>query len=206
MINIMSATKEKILDTALRLFNQNGIDSVTIRHIAQEMGISHGNLQYHYANTNIIIQELYNRLVAGFDALLLAAPAQVTDEITFFKEGARTSFQLIYEYRFIYLHFVEIGRRIPAITKHYRQNLKGREPQMMQLFALMREKGILRKDIPDDILKLLVHQIFIVCDFWLSSNEITLQLKGKKALDYFSRLFFSVFYPYLTPKGLKDFL
>ncbi|WP_198674104.1 TetR/AcrR family transcriptional regulator [Chitinophaga alhagiae] len=202
----MSATKEKILATALQLFNRNGIDAVTIRHIAQEMGISHGNLQYHYANTNVIIQELYNKLVDGFDALLLGAPAQVTDEIAFFREGARASFRLIYEYRFIYLHFVEIGRRIPAITKHYRQNLKDREPQLMHLFSLMRKKGTLRKDIPDDVLKLLVHQVFIVCDFWLSSNEITMQLKGKKALDYFSRLFLGMFYPYLTPKGLQDFL
>lgn len=201
----MSATKERILDTALALFNKDGIDQVTIRHIAQAMGISHGNLQYHFANANVIIQELYNRLAERFDALLHAAPAQVTDELDFFRKGVMDSYALIYEYRFVFLHFVEIGRRIPAITKHYYQNLKKREPQMMHLFGLMKDKGILRKDIPDDVLKLLVHQIFIVSDFWLSSNEITLQLKGKKSLEYYHRLFFNMFYPYFTPKGLKYF-
>lgn len=202
----MSSTKERILNTALRLFNKEGIDNITIRHIAQETGISHGNLQYHFANTNVIIHELYNRLVARFDALLDAAPAQITDEVTFFRQSATASFQLIYEFRFIFLHFVEIGRRIPAVTKHYHHNLKNRKQQMQHLFSLMKQKGIMRKDIPEKILELLVHQIFIICDFWLSSNEITLQLKGKKALEYYSELFFSIFYPYLTPKGLKYFL
>ena len=37
-------TKEKIIDTALQLFNKQGIDPVTTRHIAKEMNISHGNL------------------------------------------------------------------------------------------------------------------------------------------------------------------
>lgn len=202
----MSATKERILDTALQLFNKNGIDNITIRHIAQEMGISHGNLQYHFANANVIILELYNRLVARFDTLLNAAPGQIRDEVVLFRQSTAAFFQLIYEYRFIFLHFVEIGRRIPAITKHHHQNLKAREPQMFHLFSLMKQKGIMRKDIPENILKLLVHQIFIVCDFWLSSNEITLQLKGKKALEYYGNLFFGMFYPYFTPKGLKYFL
>lgn len=202
----MSATKARILDTALERFNKEGIDSVTIRHIAQAMGISHGNLQYHYANTDLIIQALYDRLVVRFDVMLQAAPAQVTDEVARFRRVVTDTYALIHEYRFIYLHFVEIGRRIPAITKHYRQNLKKREPQFMHLFGLMKEKGIMRKDIPEHILKMLVHQMFIICDFWLSSNEITLQLKEKKALEYYGNLFFSMFYPYFTAKGLKYFL
>ncbi|MGX5818804.1 TetR/AcrR family transcriptional regulator [Chitinophaga lutea] len=201
----MSATKEKILDTALALFNDQGIDGVTVRHIAQATGISHGNLQYHYANTDLIIQALYDRLADRFDDMIHAAPQQMEDEITAFRRSAEDSFRLIYAFRFIFLHFVEIGRRIPAITKHYHQNLKKREPQFLHLFHLLQAKGVMRKDVPEPILKRLVHQMFIVCDFWLSSNEITLQLKGKKALDYYGELFWGMFWPYLTAKGLKYF-
>lgn len=202
----MSATKEKILETALLLFNRDGIDAVTIRHIAQEMGISHGNLQYHYASTDVIIHELYNRMAARFDVLMTAAPEQLMDELLQFRETVAETYRLIHGYRFIFLHFVEIGRRVPAIIKHYHQNMKKREPQMLHLFQLLKEKGVMRKDIPEDILKLLVQQIFLVSDFWLSSNEITMQLRGKKALEYHERFFFSMLYPYLTPKGLKYFL
>ncbi|MBS0029201.1 TetR/AcrR family transcriptional regulator [Chitinophaga sp. 22321] len=201
----MSDTKEKILKTALILFNRDGIDSVTIRHIAKEMGISHGNLQYHFASTDVIILELYNRMAALFDELVAATSDKLNDELTQFREAVTASYQLIHAYRFIFLHFVEICRRVPAISKHYSQNIKKREPQMMYWFEVLREKGIMRKDIPLHIQQLLVQQIFIVSDFWLSSNEITLQLRGKKALEYHEQLFFSLLYPYFTPKGLKHF-
>jgi len=195
------STKDKILDTALELFNTQGIEAVTVRHIAQAMGISHGNLQYHYANTDLIIQALYNRLASRFDGLLVTPP----DKMNTFRQSVTASFELIYEFRFIFLHFVEIGRRIPAITKHYKDNLRKREPQFLQIFSIMQQQGVMRKDIPEDILKLFVHQLFIVTDFWLSSNEITLQLKEKKALKYYSELFWGMFYPYFTTKGLKEF-
>jgi hypothetical protein len=38
----MKKTKEKILDTALRLFNQEGLANIKLRRIATEMGISQG--------------------------------------------------------------------------------------------------------------------------------------------------------------------
>lgn len=199
------STKDKILDTALELFNTEGIDTVTVRHIAGTMGISHGNLQYHYPNTNLVIQALYDRLAARFDVLLTAIPTAGTNRMETFRQSVTASFELVYEFRFIFLHFVEIGRRIPAITKHYKHNLRKREPQFMHIFSLMQQEGIMRKDIPEEVLKLFVHQLFIVTDFWLSSNEITLQLKGKKALKYYSGLFWGMFYPYLTAKGMKKF-
>jgi AcrR family transcriptional regulator len=200
----MTGTKEKILDTALELFNKQGIDQTTIRHIAQEMGISHGNLQYHYANTDLIIRALYDRLWMGFEQVMQSAPQQVEQEMIAFRESIAGIFRHIYTYRFIFLHFVEICRRIPEIGKHYSQNLKVREGQFLRLFEQMKEKGIMRKDMPEKMLRYLVHQLFIVCDFWLSSNEITLQLKGKKALTYYEELFFSMLYPYLTAKGMKS--
>lgn len=52
-------TKEKILATALELFNEQGIDVITIRHIAKEMGISHSNIQYYFKNADDIITTIY---------------------------------------------------------------------------------------------------------------------------------------------------
>ncbi|HEY8401633.1 MAG TPA: TetR/AcrR family transcriptional regulator, partial [Cytophagaceae bacterium] len=56
-------TKEKILNTALLLFNKEGIEDITVRDIAKAMGISHGNLCYHYPNKEVIIETLYQQLV-----------------------------------------------------------------------------------------------------------------------------------------------
>ena len=56
-------TKERILEAALRQFNDIGTDQATVRSIAEEVGISHGNLCYHYKNTDVLIEALYDRLV-----------------------------------------------------------------------------------------------------------------------------------------------
>ncbi len=56
-------TKEKILEAARELFNKEGIDAITTRHVAARLGISHGNLCYHYPRKEILIEKLYYELV-----------------------------------------------------------------------------------------------------------------------------------------------
>ena len=51
--------KELILETARELFNKNGTQSSTTNHIAKEIGISPGNLHYHYKNREEIVRLLY---------------------------------------------------------------------------------------------------------------------------------------------------
>lgn len=54
--------KEDILETARKLFNESNTQAVTTNHIAKAMGISPGNLHYHYANREEIIRVLYEQL------------------------------------------------------------------------------------------------------------------------------------------------
>ena len=54
--------KLDILETARKLFNKSNTQAVTTNHIAKEMGISPGNLHYHYENREEIIRALYEKL------------------------------------------------------------------------------------------------------------------------------------------------
>jgi len=51
--------KKDILETARALFNEKGTQSSTTNHIAKAMGISPGNLHYHYKNREEIVRLLY---------------------------------------------------------------------------------------------------------------------------------------------------
>ena len=46
----MTDTKEKILMTALQLFARDGYEAVSVRNIAEELGITKGALYRHYKN------------------------------------------------------------------------------------------------------------------------------------------------------------
>lgn len=63
-------TRERILDTALDLFNDKGSQQITTNHIAEAMGISPGNLYYHFKNKAHIIREILGRLIHRFDDIL----------------------------------------------------------------------------------------------------------------------------------------
>ena len=56
-------TKERILARAKGLFNEKGVQTTTLRQIASALGMSQGNLNYHFKTKQDIISRLYFDLV-----------------------------------------------------------------------------------------------------------------------------------------------
>jgi AcrR family transcriptional regulator len=198
-------TKEKILATALKLLNKNGFKSVTIRHVAKEMGISHGNLGYHYPNMEVIVHELYLALVNKMNAEInsLKNPA-INLKLIF--ETNIIVFNNFYDYRFLFLDFVEICRSIPSVKEHYQKLVQKRESEFLHILAVMQNEKIIDSRFTKEQLSQFVKTLFISADFWLSSSEIIYHGKEKDKVNYYLHLFFSQLYPYLSKKGEKDYL
>jgi AcrR family transcriptional regulator len=63
-------TRERILDIALELFNEQGYDKTSLREIADRLGTTKAALYYHFERKSDILLELHLRLHAlGRDAL-----------------------------------------------------------------------------------------------------------------------------------------
>lgn len=191
-------TKEKILQAALQLYNTKGISTITSRHIAASLQMSHGNLHYHFKQTDEIIKTLYDQLSAGFDQIILQVEETDIANVDTIDKFTTRSLELMYQYRFIFLHFVEIGDRIPAIKKDYAQLTKRRTKEFKLIFKQLVNNGTFRADLPDNVWSALVTQIFIVGDFWLSNNELTNQLRDKEAITHYRKIFKMMFLPYLV--------
>jgi AcrR family transcriptional regulator len=64
------STRERILDVALQLFNEQGYESASLRDIAERLGVTKAALYYHFERKEDILLELHLRLHAiGNDAL-----------------------------------------------------------------------------------------------------------------------------------------
>ena len=93
--NEPQSTRERILDVALELFVEQGIDKTSLREIAERMGFSKAALYYHFASKDDMVMALHLRLhnlmattLAGLDETT-ADPAswvpllnRMIDEIT----------------------------------------------------------------------------------------------------------------------------
>jgi len=94
-------TRERILERSLRLFNDLGEPNVTASAIADELRISPGNLYYHFANKDAIVEALFERFDTEIRALLdETARAEIRLESA--RPFLRLLFGSIWRYRFVY--------------------------------------------------------------------------------------------------------
>ena len=49
------STRNDIMDTARRLFSERGYNAVSIQDLADELGISKGNMTYHFRRKEQIV-------------------------------------------------------------------------------------------------------------------------------------------------------
>ena len=195
-------TKEKILASALKIFNANGIRGTTARHIAADLGISPGNLHYHYKHTEDILIALFNQLVKDSDVIIVDYYNRSSTELLIGIDQLFIEiFQLMNTYKFFFLNFVEIGLWIPEISRSYAQLLNRRQKQFLKYYKELVEQGILRKNISEKSLTYLLKNIFIVSDFWLSQNILINGKQDDVDQEEFLRHLQAMIYPYLENQG-----
>ncbi len=201
----MKKTKDRILATALSLFNRHGLSKVTLRTIAKEMGISQGNLNYHFKKRAEIIEALYFHLVKNIDESMLKNPSEEIS-LQLLVNLSTTIMNNFYKYRFFMLDFVQIMRENKTIKTHYLKLVEIRRAQFMGLFTLLIKNGIIRKEkLPNEYL-FLYNRFQILGDFWFSSAEVLHAPISKQRLSEYSEIINQAIYPYLTAKGEKEYL
>lgn len=97
----ISKTKERILQASLKLFNEKGERSITTNHIAAELGMSPGNLYYHFRNKQEIIKELFEHYQQQTLQLLTipeGRPLNFNDKIHYFQILSNQ----LWSYRFLH--------------------------------------------------------------------------------------------------------
>ncbi len=200
----MKNTKEIILNTALDLFNSEGLSKVTLRTIANKMGISQGNLNYHFKKRDDIINTLYFQLVAQIDGDMSKNQNQA--------KGLRSLLGLpsmimesFYDYRFFLLDSVLVMRENKKIRAHYLQLMKKRKSQFLSILEPLIDTQLLRKEILPNEYGFLYKRLQILSDFWISDAEITHSRLNRNMILEYSHLINQAIFPYLTDKGKKEY-
>lgn len=200
----MKNTKERILNTALELFNKEGLSKVTLRAIANKMGISQGNLNYHFKKRELIIESLYFQLVDRIDEQISKHENQNIGLASLLSISSMMM-ESFFEYRFFMLDFVQIIRENDKIKTHYLEVTKRREGQFIMLSNFLVDKEIMRKEVLPNEYVYLFKRFQISSDFWISSAAITESRLNKKMIKEYSNIINQAIFPYLTEKGKKAY-
>jgi AcrR family transcriptional regulator len=161
-------TAERILEVALDLFNRFGEPNVSTTLISAEMGISPGNLYYHYPAKEELVNSLFDRYQAGLDPLLGAAgDAADVEDAWFFMHSL---FELVWQYRFLYRDLNDLLSRNRRLEIHFQDVLKNKARAVKALLDGMERAGAVHIDSRE--LEATATCMVLVLTYWLSFEYV----------------------------------
>ncbi len=158
-------TKDRVIVTALRLFNEEGEPNVTTNHIADEMDISPGNLYYHYKNKDDIIWQIFLQYEAKIKSILVTPTvesASMKDMWLFLN----LIFEVVVEYRFLYRNLIQLMNRIAFLKRHFRHILALKSQTALEILQQLKGLDVVNADAVT--IGNLADQIALTSTFWLN--------------------------------------
>lgn len=201
----MIKTKDKILNTALALFNKFGVPNITLRRIASEMGISQGNLNYYFKKREEIIEALYYQLLEKFEEEKSKLQTHTMD-MQFVIDSNKAGMESLYQYRFLMIDFNQVMRENPKIHAHFIELEKIRKITYLQSFQIAIAMGWMREPEFEGEYENFADRIRIFGDSWIASEYVYHFDEQENAVSKNQNLLVEMFYPYFTEKGKKAFL
>jgi AcrR family transcriptional regulator len=165
-------TRERILATALQLFNESGTGPVSTNHIADALGISPGNLYYHFRNKEEIIRALFEQQYARWD-VLYALPDDRMPTLADLQQLVRATFVTAWEYRFMYRELIALLRRDEQLQRRWVDIRVRGFDGFRQLVELFVAAGVLRAPHDSAVVTRLAELCWLLGEFWLASVEVS---------------------------------
>lgn len=187
-------TRERILETALALFNRLGEPNVTTADIANEMGISPGNLYYHFRNKDQIIAELFGALEQRLDALLQVR-ARRGDGVEDLWLVLHLLFEAMWDYRFFFRDLDEIVSRSARLASRFALILRRGARTVVELSRAMVAEGTMRASERE--IAALADNVALVATYWISYQNITVGDRAQANLDRAAYQVLSLVAPFL---------
>ena len=162
-------TRRRILDESLKLFNDQGEDAVTTADIAGSLGISPGNLYYHFRNKDQIVAELFGRLEARLDIDPRVGPdvAQSIEDLWFY---LHLMLEAIWDFRFFYRNLHGLARRDRRLRDRFNRIASRKLAAIEALCEALAAQGALAASREE--IRALARNVLLVATYWLDFQSL----------------------------------
>ncbi|NQZ80042.1 MAG: TetR/AcrR family transcriptional regulator [Colwellia sp.] len=199
-------TRDKIIQASIALFNEQGERNVTTNHIAADLGISPGNLYYHFRNKEDIILSIYEEYARS---LLLDTMPEVTpdvkplDAIILYMDVV---FHAMMKFRFFYSNLPVLLAKNPLLHDKYVEVQSVISTRVSELLLSLKEADMMafdEADLPD-----IVSILRLVNTFWLSFYQTQNNDKDINDAVFYQGVLkiLVIIHPYITDSAMDEFL
>ncbi len=157
-------TRDRILQAARELFNEQGEAHVTLAHIGEHLGISEGNVWYHFRTKHDLILALFAEVQQRVKAQQqrdLSHLRQLSDVRDMFVE----EFHLMWEYRFLFQDHVDLIVTLPELHEQLVEITMQGHAYIKRVLARLCLIGLLQ--IKNSEMDPLATNIWIINRYWI---------------------------------------
>jgi AcrR family transcriptional regulator len=197
-------TRDRIIQASIELFNEQGERNITTNHIAAHLGISPGNLYYHFRNKEDIILSIYDeyakKVLQMYDQV---DPSEKPLEAIL--DYMDTRFQLMSRYRFFYQNIsVLLAKNEHLHQKYLDVQVPLIEKVKTMLYSLRDAEFIAFEE--DDVIDI-VSLLRIVITYWLTFHQTQSLEKDVKESAFNEGILkvLSILQPYATKQAKAEF-
>jgi AcrR family transcriptional regulator len=194
-------TRERIIEMAIHLFNEQSTGAVSTNHIAGALEMSPGNLYYHFRNKEEIIRAILERMITRWESLYTFSLEEHALRLADVQQIVTENFLLLWDYRFFYRELSILIQRDSVLKERYQQI---RRERLANLEALLQQfvnpEMVRSSQIPAPVTNL-ARLCWLISDYWLPFLEIDGELALPEVIEQGVALYMQVLRPYMSEAG-----
>ncbi|MEM6800397.1 MAG: TetR/AcrR family transcriptional regulator [Bacteroidota bacterium] len=191
------STRQKIIEQATSYFNKNGYSSTSLFELAKALGMSRGNLAYHFKDKDLLLEAIADEMWHS-----LEAERNKSRQLPSF-ENLHNEIQLYYKYQkkyaFIFLDTHVLNH--PLIKKRFRELTAQNIQDNMATIAFSIKLGNMREEQISGTYHNIAFITWMLTFYWLSQQII----RGEKSREDGEKMIWSILLPHFTEKGIQSF-
>ncbi len=185
-------TRNKLLDTAERVFNEQGVSRTSLADIAEAAGLTRGAIYWHFKNKGDLFEAMIQRVVLPMEQMAERfADMALEDPLLFVKAGAMNAFRLIetdkrtqcvFE---VMIHKCEAVGDMAAVRERQRDNRNECLAYVEQGFVNAVKKGQLPKSVHPRHAAIGMHALVdgLITNWVMAPGYFSLTKDGERIID-----------------------
>lgn len=198
-----SNNRTRILQESVALFNHAGVATVSTNHICESLGISPGNLYFHFKNKEAIVRELFQQMCEETYSLW---KAELKEEARPPMSFIDRSLEIFWKYRFFHREMYHLRRQDPLLSAAWHRHLAKTRHFMKAAYAGWAKGGWMMRISDAQSMRVLSDLVLLTASSFFQFYESVEKPATVRPLRLGKEYLGRVLLPHFTPKYRDEVL